>query len=83
MKRTSRLKTIQCPSGKVRHSSDLAAARALGRARDRARAYGEPEPVRFYRCPMCSGGYHLTKAELKTEGFGNTQDRTTRLVAAD
>lgn len=82
-KRTSRLKTIQCPSKKVRHPSDLAAARALGRAAARARSYGEPEPVRYYRCPMCGGGFHLTKAELKTEGFGNTQDRTTRLVAAE
>lgn len=81
-KRTSRLKTIQCPSGKVRHSSDLAAARALGRAAARARSYGEAEPVRYYRCPMCGGGFHLTKSPLKTEGFGNTQDRTTHPTAA-
>lgn len=51
----------RCKSGKIRYATKLDAQLALVDTILRAnRGKTKRQECRFYRCPLCRGGYHLT-----------------------
>lgn len=54
--------TPTCPTKKRRYATH-ADARAVLRKAKRRRRPGPQDPIRFYRCTACNGGYHLTSTK--------------------